>query len=329
MKINFNEAKKFLENISEKDRIALLFHNDIDGFVAGILLADWCENKGAKIKPIPFTMTDDQNRAIKEIGDRKKIITADLAPTAIIKILKAIKDRDVFYTDHHISEIKIPDEIKKYETPSSTSSSRAIYQLIGGREFLRIMSEVADAGWRYEENRKEIDKFLKEKNWTLNEFFRKVKYPYDRTIIYFHKDLVKAFEILKEINSTEDIKKLKEYDSAIGDEINRFVKEFSQKSETLGKVHFYYFKPEHPIKSAIINEISYANPNKTFIFAVPNGDEISISARNQNKKQSMVELLKKATKNIPIENLGGHVPAAGARIKRKHLEKFKENLKNC
>jgi oligoribonuclease NrnB/cAMP/cGMP phosphodiesterase (DHH superfamily) len=325
--INQKQAKDFLNDISDKDKVAIMFHNDLDGFVAGILLANWCETKGAKITPIPFALTDDQNKAIKEIGNSNKVLIADLGPTTIIKVLEAIKDKQVFYTDHHIKDIEIPKEIKEYRTPEDLPSSKAVYKLIGGSECMSILSEFADAGWKVEENKKAIGKFLKEHKLTMDEFFKNYDYKFERTTTYFHKDLKKGFEVLRKIQTLEDFNKLNEYDSAVGKEIHKFVKDFESKEEIIGNVHFYYFEPEYPIKSAIINEISYSNPNNIYIFAVPSKEVVSLSARNQTRTENMVELLKKATKGIDEANVGGHIPAAGAKIPKKDLEKLKENLK--
>ena len=293
--INFNQAKEFLDEISSKDQVAIMFHNDQDGFVAGILLANWCEAKGAKIIPIPFALTDNQTKVIKEIGDSNKVLIADIGPTMAIKVLEATKDKQVFYTDHHLKDIEIPREIFEYRTGEDPSSSKTVFKLIGGSACMGILSEFADAGWKVKENKKAIDKFLKENELTIDEFFKNYEYKFGRTITYFHKDLKKGFEALRRIESLEDFDKLNEYESAVGKEITKFVNSFESKEEIIGNVHFYYFEPKYPIKSAIINEISYSNPDKTYIFAVPSEEVVSLSARNQTRTENMVDLLKKAT----------------------------------
>jgi len=47
-KITFAQTKEFLNQISKKDKILIIHHDDGDGYVAGILLYDWCKNKNAK-----------------------------------------------------------------------------------------------------------------------------------------------------------------------------------------------------------------------------------------------------------------------------------------
>ena len=46
--ITFSQAKEFLNNITDKDHVAIIHHDDGDGFCAGILYYDWCKNKNAK-----------------------------------------------------------------------------------------------------------------------------------------------------------------------------------------------------------------------------------------------------------------------------------------
>jgi len=330
MKITFDEAKEFLRNITGKDTVTIIFHNDIDGFVAGILLADLCEKNGAKINPLPFSTVMNQNEIIKDIGNSNKILIADLAPRLIPKILEAVKDKLTFYTDHHIKDEKVPEKINEYRTPTEISSSNAIYQIIGGRSWLGILSQFADAGWTYKENRKVIDKFLEENNLEVEEFRQRFKFKFDRTICYFNEDLKKSFEILKNLNSLEEIEeKLEVYSAIIKKEIDRAVKEFPKKSEKIGNANYFYFDSEYPIKSEIINEISFTNPESIYIFATPRGPNIiSLSARDQTKKNNMAEILKAGIKGLEKANAGGHIPAAGAIIQTKDLEKFKENLKN-
>jgi len=47
--ITFQQAKEFLNNITRKDKVAVIHHDDGDGFCAGILYYDWCKLKKPKL----------------------------------------------------------------------------------------------------------------------------------------------------------------------------------------------------------------------------------------------------------------------------------------
>ncbi len=326
--INLNQAKIFLNNITPKNKVAIIHDNDGDGYTAAILLFNFLKNK--KIKPTIFSFdrNNPQNYNLKKFDT---ILIVDLAPLLILKTLQTIKHKKVFYTDHHPKDTQIPKQILEYRTKSEISSAKTIYDLVGGNEFLKTIANYTDAGWLQKENRKILNKFLKKNKITSKQFNKQVIYKITRTIDYFYKKPNKAFKILKSISSLKDLSKLNKYDKIIGEEIKKIIKQYETKKQKIGNINFYYFKPGYPIKSLIINEISYANPKQTYIFATPtinNKKIISLSARNQTKKIDMAQLLKTGIKNLHNAAAGGHIPAAGATIQSKDLNQFKQNLKN-
>ncbi|MEA3248170.1 MAG: DHH family phosphoesterase, partial [Nanoarchaeota archaeon] len=86
---------------------------------------------------------------------------------------------------------------------------------------------------------------------------------------------------------------------------------------------------DYNIKSIIISKISYANPEKIFIFASPKKeDKIGLSARNQNSETNALEVLKEGIVGLNDALVGGHITAAGGKIQTKDFDKFKENIRN-
>ena len=323
-KINFNQAKNFLNNITKKNKIAIIHHDDGDGYTAAILLFNFLKNKNIKSKTFSLNTNYQKKLNLKKFDT---ILIADLAPLIISKTLQTIKHKKVFYTDHHPKDTKIPKQILEYRTKSGISSAKTIYDLVGGNELLKAMAYSVDAGRTKKENRKIINKFLKKNNITSQQFKKQVEYKFTRTIDYFHKKPKKVFKILKAINSLKDLNKLNKYDKIIGKEIKKAVQQYKTKKQKIGKINFFYFKPKYPIKSLIIGEVSYANPKQTYIFATPtNNNKISLSARNQTKKIDMAQLLKTGIKNLKNAKAGGHIPAAGATIQSKDLNQFKQNI---
>jgi len=363
--ITFNQAKKFLNEITRKNHVAIITDADADGFTAGILFSNFLKNKEINHSNFIFTRNKSsfKNYNLKKFDT---IIIADLAPSTIQEDLQLIKHKKTFYTDHHppiqtptqqlttnekrkaTSEIADhhPDTqltthdsghttlksktFQEYRTKSEISSAKTTYNLTGGNKFMEAVANSTDAGSFQKENRKIIDKFLKKNKITFEQFNRQVGYKIVRTIDYFHKNPAKAFKILQSINSLKDLNKLNKYDRVIGKEIKKHVKQYNTKKQKIGKINFFYFKPKYPIKSSIINEISYTHPKQTYIFATPminNKKTITLSARNQTKKIDMAQLLNKAISNLKNASAGGHIPAAGGAIQSKDLTQFKQNLK--
>jgi single-stranded DNA-specific DHH superfamily exonuclease len=327
-KTTFDQAKKFLDNITSKNKVAVIHHDDADGYVAAMLLLNFLKNKKIKTTTLQFNIKKSRlkNYNLKKFDT---IIIADVAPSPISKDLQLIKHKKVLYTDHHIKDTQVPKEILEYRTKSEISSAKTAYNLTGGNEFFKAMANSVDMGSLQKENRQIIDKFIKKNNMTFQQFNRQVGYKFVRTIDYFHKKPTKAFKILKSINSLKDLNKLNKYDQIVGKEIKKHVKQYKTKKQKIGDINFYYFKSKYPVKSSIINEISFTNPKQTYIFATPsNKKTINLSARNQTKKIDMAQLLKSGIKNLENAAAGGHIPAAGGTIQSKDLNQFKQNLKN-
>jgi len=302
-KITFDQAKQFLNNLTNKNKIAIIHHNDGDGYTAAILLHNFLKNKRIKTATFQFERSNSKinNKYLKKFDT---IIIADLSPSIISKDLKLIKHKKVFYTDHHPKNIEIPKQILELRTKSEISSAQTISKLIGGNKLWNTMAHYFDAGWLQKENRKIINKYIK-KNKLSKQQLQKIAYKISRTIDYFHKKPHKAFKILKSINSLKDLNKLNKYDRIIGKEIKKHINQYKTKKQKIGKINFYYFKPKYPIKSSIINEISYANPKQTYIFATPtpsNKKIITLSARNQTKKIDMAQLLRAGIKTLKGRN---------------------------
>ena len=330
MKITFAQAKEFLNNISNKDNVAIIHHDDGDGFCSGILYYDWCKQKGAEIGQFTYVLNKSK---IKDYDLEKfnKIIITDLASEVIAKELDAISDKQVFYTDHHPEEGVFPKEILTLITDDKEyiPSSRTGGELTGLKPWLSLIGAITDAGNLYPENQDFIDEHLKQIDMTLDYFKQNITSVVTNFLVYFDKDLDKAFEILQQINSIEEISKLKEYSEPVEKEVQKFVKEYETKKEKLGDINFYYFEPHFRVKPPVCGIISHRDNDQMYIFATPksDGEYITLSARNAFKKINAIDLLKAGTLGLKNGSAGGHVRAAGGMILKKDIEKFKQNIR--
>lgn len=326
-------ALKFLEEIKPEDKIALIFHDDLDGFASGILLYDYLIKKGCKDvekKAIGLTLPEWEE-IIPKLKTKEVVIFADLAPNIILTALNELRDKRLLSIDHHKREVELPKEVVDYRVIEKYfPASRIVYSLVGGKEWLAVAGTLADEGDKYPENVDFINNFLKKEKLNKDEYKQNIAYKSGNFIIYFreHKKEKEAFEILERMNSYSDIKTISKYAEPIEREIEKYVKNFGKNKEILGKIIYYQIEPKYPVKAVIINILSNKNPGEPFIFVSTRDEKISISSRCQNGSIDMIKLLEEAVKNLQGASCGGHPKAAGCSIQTKDLEKFKNNLRN-
>lgn len=327
--ITFEQAKEFLEKINKEDTVAIIHHDDLDGFASGLLLYEFCKKKGAKVNNYPYTISKTKIENIPE----ETIMITDLAPNTITNLFDLIKEKPVLYIDHHKKQIQIPLEILELRNSEASSATKMIFEILKEDiakekiELSEIYARTADAGDTYEENQNFIEKISEKYNLSKENFLKKIR-EIDSILIYFSNNLKKGFEEFSKIKTFQDIFKLERFSKPIEEEIDFFKKDYKENKEMIGKVNFYLFSPKFPIKSAVTTSISFKQPEEIFVFGTIQKNQIRISARNQTKKMNMIDLLQAGIKNIDNASAGGHIPAAGANFQTKDLEKFKENLKN-
>lgn len=325
-----SQAKDFLNKINEKDNVLIIHHDDLDGFASGILFSDFCKKKKATTKNLVFSIGSDQQIIIKQTKKFNKILIADLGPGTIAEILEAIKHKKVFYTDHHQIEKPIPNEILELRTIKDgyIPSSRTVFELVGGKEWLSVAGTLADAGHLHKPNQQFIKDFLEKNKISQRKYQEQVVFIINKVIVYFNKKSQKALYKLIKLEKYSEVKALKKYARPVEKEIQRYIKEYKTKHEKLGDINFYTFDPKYSIKSTVTSQLSFANTNDLFVFAIPDKDMVRLSARSQNKDANMIEVLKTGIKGLDNATCGGHLPAAGGQIQAKDIKQFKENLKD-
>ncbi len=329
-KITFQEAKEFLDDIDNEDNVAIIHHDDGDGFCSGILYYDWCKQKGAKVEEFTYVLNKSK---IKDFGLEKfnKIILTDITSEVVAEELNIISNKQVLYLDHHPEKGVFPKNILTFITDDGKyiPSSRTAGELTGLKPFLALIGTITDAGDLYQENQDYINSHLDKLNISLDDFKKNISSVVSNTINYLDKDPNKTFKLLEELKSLEDVASLRVYADKIEDEIQEFVERYEKNKEKLGDVNFYYFKPKLSVKGAVTGIISHKNVDEVYIFASPkeNGKQISLSARNAFKEINAIDLLKKGTLGLKDSSAGGHVRAAGGMILAEDLDRFKQNIR--
>jgi single-stranded DNA-specific DHH superfamily exonuclease len=335
MKVNNAQAKEFLEDIGSEDSVYILTHNDLDGFCAGILYYDFCRKKGCENIQIEFLNYGIKSLKECDFSNYKKVLISDLAPGEILEGIEGLDGKEVFYTDHHQENqnFKVPKFVLEYRTLDMgyIPSTRSVYELCGGKDFIALLGVVGDSGEKYEENIDFINRILDIHKIDLDELKNKIIARFPSLMVYFGKDYKKVFEILVSLESLKDLERYEEYIKPVSDEINFYYKDYSKNKIDYGTIVFYYFEPKFGIKRNLIGRVSNGVPEKVVIIGVPHEKKgfISLSARNQSRNYDVAELLRSCACSLPEGFGAGHLAAAGGHVRKEDLERFKENLSKC
>lgn len=334
VKIDFKQAREFLEKINNKDSIMIFTHRDLDGFAAGILFKDYATQLGAKVD---VRIIDYGTSKISDspLTAYNKILLSDLAPSIVSEDLAKLSDKEVFYTDHHPAEEKspIPNYVFELRTTAQgyVPSTRTVYELTEkenkAKLWLALIGTLSDGAERYPENNEFMQKGYTILGITQSELMEK--------LFRLNFALVGApvlediFEEVSELRGLEDIAKLSRYYEPVEKEFERLRKDYLLKQETFGNVIYYNLETCYPgIKSHFVNFASGEEKEKIYVFATKKGkNNISLSSRNQSKKYDVSKILKEGVNGLKDSLAGGHKSAAGAQIYTEDLDKFKERLK--
>jgi len=332
---------EFLDNLKKGDRIAILSHNDLDGIASAVIISEILKKKNLKTKEIHF-LTYDYNmfkRLIPRLKKKKinKIFISDIANESDQEGYLELKEKfKIFVVDHHVFTKEYPKEMIK--TSSEDCATFCLFEL--AKEYLGdsfnsqalielvCATMIAEFSYSSPENLKYIQKFYPEVNSTNaydNSKIGDICKQFSSTLIYFTGNEKKVFKLILK----SKLKKMNKYVAIIEKEIEKELKRFKEKEEYFKdkKIHFYYNTPKFKISSVIGTKLSLQNQKETFILAY-NIDKktIGVSARNQEGIEDMNLLMKKGINGLEHSNGGGHVKASGAKILKKDLNKFKENL---
>lgn len=325
----------FISTLNDKDKIGLISHTDLDGLAAAKIV-----NEVIQPDFIEFVDYAGLNSTLVQKIKKwkaKKLILTDIAINSDDFIKEIEKFAELLIIDHHLFPKDFNSDKTIFINAHGFCATYICYYLLSKIQNLEHLDWlVACASLS--------DFMLNNQNW-LEDVYRKynieekidpiadegkinsLKYKLDLGIAYWKTkgNLKKAFDLIGknfgEINELES--NALEVDEEIKSLIKRFEKE---KQEINGKI-IWIFGPKFDIGSKMCNILSKKDEKKTFIFLRHNEKYYFVSARRQDRKENMVELLQKLVLGFEDSSAGGHIPAAGGHFLKKDLEKFKENLK--
>lgn len=330
-----------------------MHHTDPDGICAGVITAKAIERITGK-RPQLFHQNPGQITLLEKTVEKLKkkdiefLISVDLSLDQDPEPVKELEEfAVVLVLDHHKKYNDLNSQktlmIKSQDLTGIEGSKYPACKLcfdlfsdlveLKDLDWIAAIGLIGDNGYsewkdfvdfaleKYDPNRKRLEK---------NVFLKAVELIEAVEVMDSHKinDLVnvlfnakKPHDLMKKdlLNDLEELQK----------ELNKWLELFEEQKEVFLEKELIYFeiKPEHSIKSVLINALSEKLPDKTLVIVQDfGGDHIYFSARRQDYKVKVNDLLEKCVEGIPDSTAGGHIPAAAGKIPREYLKEFKERL---
>ena len=342
---------EFVKNISKKDRIAIISHNDLDGLTSGKVVYKFLiEVFGIKPNLVKFVGYEEVNdKLVEELKTTKinKIIFSDLAIDVVEIIRKISEFCDVLLIDHHLfNEDFNSDKITFIDIQGDCAAYicyRLFSQLDKDKDLEKIdwlIASACVADWQYFSNQEFMKKIYEKYGDSFeiigdktdfggirkSGLFWDLQWELSLSLIYFRSNLEQFFEHFND--KINDLEYLRKYSKIISKEIDKSIELFEKEKEPIGNCYIWEIKEEkYNIRSVVSNLVSAKYFTKTIIVIIKRGNRYSVSGRRQDRKVSIFELLKKCMEGLEESFSGGHIAAGGGYFLVKDLDKFKENLK--
>ena len=341
-----DKFKTYITSLAPADKIAILHHTDADGITAGIIAKKSIKKITGITVNIHFHQKQGKITITKETLDYitenniNKLIIVDMAidhdPQSVKQLEKHAK---LLLIDHHekthdinsknTTMIKAEDLL---DIPSARyPASKMCYDLFSDITGIKDLAWLAAVGIYGDCAQSRWPGFLKETaipKHTLEQI--------DELIFYSgsikEKDgLSDSFNIIGNAKTIDEIlkSKLTEYRDTVITELNKYLDAHKKDAQfhNNNSLIIYEINPTHRLKSRLINILSQKYyPTKTIVVIQTEGSTAYISARRNDSKISMNSMLKHALKDIPNSQGGGHIPAAGGYLPKKHIEKFRQQV---
>lgn len=336
--------KRFYEWISrldDKDKIALISHNDLDGVASAKVVNEVVDSDFLKLVNYE-ELKDDLIVSLKRKGIKKLILT-DLTMDDAKFAERMSKEFEILWIDHHKIIQDFNSEKIVYMNPGGNNTYCAAYicyylfskiQNIGSYDWLVACACLSDftiyknREWMQGVFRKYGDK-SEIKSMSLEDGpIQNLKRTLEFAIIYFKTEgaLEKVLHAIGE--GFGNIGDLENRAAEVEREVESVVQRFEKEAKEINGRLIFEFEPRFGIGQITSNTVSVRYPNKTIITLRPIDEKrVAISMRRQDSGEDMEKLMKSALQGLEDAGGGGHIPAAGGHFLRKDLEKFKERLK--
>ncbi|MCF7798607.1 DHH family phosphoesterase [Candidatus Woesearchaeota archaeon] len=347
---NVHNFIAFIQSLSPTSRIAAVHDTDPDGMSSAVLLKKGLEKLNFKLElniPKHHGERNIHDELLKELKEHNidTVIYLDIAAETYPDI-KRLENYKVLVLDHHPTIKDIPvnftiikpeslqDELDNHQFCTAELVYRLFSELTSMEElqWLACVGIIGDSCYKPRKNF--VDKVLTENKVHIKPNIFDTEFS-DVTEFCSYADCVGTKHAYKTVFESlyyakeykQAIESLKEF-APVKTEIHRALDNFEKEKEVHGNIIFYNFQSDYYINSVVSTILSHNNtkPSTTLLVAQEVGSFMKISARRQDMKENMGKLLQKATKHLPDATGGGHIPAAGATVRKEDFNDFKKNI---
>lgn len=347
--------------LKSSDRIALVHDTDPDGICSGTLVATAVLR--LRKNPIDLTIAKEHSNVtitpgiIATLQQHRinKLFTTDLGvdgdPATLAQTEKTCQ---IVIFDHHkiTNDVNSPRTIAlkaQYITdkidPSQYPTSKLVYDLFSRHVDLSDRDWVAAAGLISDASAKTWTQFLdslfakyheKKLENIFNTPFGMVGRIITSTIGIDEEQVSALFECVQNAKSYKDVlsSEFKAYEKKYSSEVQRCINALKTKAEFFPEIDLIWYEMESPYKinspvSTIVSFMPQHLSTTILIVQDMHDGACAISARRQDGKIAMNDLLARAVTGLKNANGGGHKPAAGARVRKEDLLLFKQRIRDA
>src|SRR3989344_3638714 len=346
----------FMKSLSSSDNVAVYHDSDPDGTCAGVIAAKAVEALTGKKVAMHVGANKNHRFVSVELAKElkksgiNKIISVDIAceekPDGLFA---AEKFADILIIDHHkvYNDLKSSKKIVLVKSqllydmvePSKYCAAKLTYDLMARHadmsnyDWLSVVGLIGDVCSDVWPDFFKVV-FAKHKIELKKDLFETKLGLIARTIssaeVYSEKNISICFNTLYKAQIPDDIinSKLSKFRAIIEDEIDYYIRNAQNLAEFYEDIElvFYHVTPKHAIKSPLCTILGFKYPDQTVMVVTEENNLHCISARRQDKKVAMNNLLEECTKGFENSNAGGHAVAAGAAFPSEYFAEFKKNL---
>lgn len=344
-------AVEFLRNITEKDVVITIFHNDTDGICSCVLINKFLKERIGKpsdfviSQPMPITKTLIQR--IK-LSIPTKIIILDLAIDQEKNLCKRLDGiSETLVIDHHqitnminLKKIIYYNPLLERDVYQSTSylTYKLCSKIINMKKYLWVSLvgiagdyNVNDSLDLIEEGKNIYSDLIEgniKKNFIESEFGKVSDIITAMRASHISSErIAKILEGLNDIREIEQKRELIEYYEKVQNEIAGILTNIKSSAEIGDKILFYEINCKYNLRSVISTKLSELYSDKIIFVWEVSRNKVKFSVRNQSGSIDANQLLREASKDFRTAATGGHKLAAGGSIGLDEFDLFKEKIK--
>ncbi len=345
-------TRGFLESMDVNTKLALICDSDPDGIGSAVVASHAIRKINGVVPTVVIptghnvdALDDDLIASFKQRGITH-LLTTDLAFDQKFQQIRKLESIcRVLVLDHHkiyhdlTSKRTIlikPQLFQKKIDPSQYCTSKLSFDLFSELVDLREYDWIAVIGILADSNFKTWTPFVKKTLKRLklklgqNPFanplgricnlmaYYEIFSPGNVSVLY--NVLVKATSYKRALNS--DIIKAQK----VNDEVEYYLKHYQKFAQVHGDLLLIRIKPKFKIGSIVATRLSNHLEHTTIVIAQEMHGRMFVSARRQDFKVAVNDLLEQSVKEIKESSAGGHIPAAGAKFPLAQYDTFSKRI---